>query len=248
MPDARQKQPWERQPGEPRKHYSYFLAYRDLGPARTVRNALRDTPRIRGGCGRAAWDELPKKVQDGLWSYRRKLAARWHWTDRANAWDDWRNSLAQKHADERAAEAAIREADEAEEERRRQIEAGRKAVAAGSHVVTRLVELYEKGALDDVSLERVKNIVIAEDGNREETERKAITELLPAALAALAEGQRMQRVAQEQATDKREIKVDLSGFERLAEIIVAHVPEEQWDDVRAEVGALLRGEDVGDDA
>ncbi|MFH1603862.1 MAG: hypothetical protein ABIH03_08145 [Pseudomonadota bacterium] len=185
---------------------------------------------------------MPPKGRKPSWQYWRKLAERWHWKDRADAWDEWRNALAQKHADERAAEAAIREAEEIEKERQRQIEAGRKAVAAGSAVVRRLVALFDEGKLDDLSLERIKTVIVGEGGARAESERKSLVELLPAALVALAEGQKLQRVAQERVTEKREVKIDFGDVDKFADLITKLLPEEKWDEAKGMFAEMLRGE------
>lgn len=63
---------WEQLEGEKSQHYSWFLAYRNLGPARTLERAYRA---IKG-------DEtlnLP-----GNWA---ELSARHRWVERATAWD-----------------------------------------------------------------------------------------------------------------------------------------------------------------
>ena len=170
---------------------------------------------------------------------------RWAWRDRAQVWDDWQAELAQQRLDAKAIEAADTEADGIIAERARQIEAGRGAVVVGNAVVQRVISLVESGALDKMTLERVKLIVEGEQkGSRVEKETKAVLDFLSAALAAIAEGQRIQRIAQEQATEKRQVTVDLTGFDRLAEIIEERIPADQWEDVMSEVDAALRGERV----
>lgn len=59
--------PWERQPGEGERTYSYFALYRDMGRARTLTQAAQ-TLAVSA-------------------PYLRSLAAAHHWTDRAAAWD-----------------------------------------------------------------------------------------------------------------------------------------------------------------
>ncbi len=228
--ERRGRHPWDRQPEEPPRHYERFLVYRRLGPKRSVRKAVET-------------QNLPKKDRNGVRQYWSDIATQWKWVARAHAWDRWRQDLAQKRADALAIASAEREAEELEAERRRQIRAGRNAVHAGSAVIARMVSLIRSGDLDKMTLERVKLIVEGEQkGSRIEKETKAVTEFLSSALIAIVEGQRIQRIAQEQATEKREVKVDLSGIDRLAEIIMQRVPREQWDEVMGEIDAALRGE------
>ncbi len=236
--------PWERIAGESRKHYSWFIIYRNLGPERTIKCAASLARDERVRYGQAAWNTLPKRAQDSIWSYWRRIASKWQWKQRAEAWDDYRAALAQKHANERAIKAAIKEAEEAEAERQRQIEAGKKSVAAGLAVVRRIVDLFDSGGIEKLKLERIKTVVVAENGSRAEQETKAITELLSGALAAIAEGQRIQRIAQEQVTERKKVEIDLSGIDRLADIIIARVPVEEREVVLAELAAVLRGEPV----
>jgi len=232
--NGRPHRPWDRQRDEPSRHYERFLVYRKLGQGRSVRAA-------------ADINKLSKKAQQGTWQYWTQIAHRWHWFDRARAWDDWRQELAQRKADAKAIQTADSEAEELEAERRRQIEAGRKAVRVGNAVVERLISLVESGELDKMTLERVKLIVEGEKkGSRLEKETKAIPEFLSAALAAIAEGQRIQRIAQEQATERRQVTVDLSGIDRLADVIIARVPESERAAVLDEIAAVLRGEGIAE--
>jgi len=57
---------WERLRGEPKRAYSLFDQYLTLGPARSLPKLARSTSRAV--------------------SYLKKLSARWHWQQRAAAW------------------------------------------------------------------------------------------------------------------------------------------------------------------
>jgi hypothetical protein len=67
-------QPWDQLPEESSAAYARFLAYRNLGPARTVRSAYRA----------ASAQNRKKKYTSGQWS---KESAAHRWADRAEAWD-----------------------------------------------------------------------------------------------------------------------------------------------------------------
>jgi hypothetical protein len=88
-------EPWDRQPGEPERHYSYFTHYRDMGRARTLANAAE------------ALTAMGASVSYG---HTRNLAARWSWVDRAAAWDREQDRLYAERMVERRRELAEREA------------------------------------------------------------------------------------------------------------------------------------------
>lgn len=62
-------QPWDRMPGEGPKAYEAFVTYRDMGVSRTARKCAETLGKSPGTTWR--------------WS------GRWHWVDRARAWDQF---------------------------------------------------------------------------------------------------------------------------------------------------------------
>ena len=68
--------PWERQPSEPALWHDRFIAYRDLGPTRTIDSAYRII---------AHRDNLSAPRPGAAW-YRN--ATDWNWSERAATWDD----------------------------------------------------------------------------------------------------------------------------------------------------------------
>lgn len=63
---------WEQLQGEPNQHYSWFLAYRNLGPSRSLDRAYQV---MKGN----------KEVQaPGPWA---SASSQWRWVERAAAWD-----------------------------------------------------------------------------------------------------------------------------------------------------------------
>jgi hypothetical protein len=72
QPLSEDVEPWERQPGESERHYSYFAHYRDTGRTRTLANAA---------------EALAAMGARLSYRHARNLAARWSWLDRAAAWD-----------------------------------------------------------------------------------------------------------------------------------------------------------------
>ena len=81
---------WDRQEDEPEKAYGYFVLYRDLGRTRTVAKVATEVNKSR--------------------DYLHKLATRWKWVQRAQAWDreedrlyveglaEQRRDMAKRHA------------------------------------------------------------------------------------------------------------------------------------------------------
>lgn len=59
--------PWDRQKSEPETAYAYYLLYRDIGRTRTVARVATEVHKSR--------------------DYLHKLATRWRWVPRAQAWD-----------------------------------------------------------------------------------------------------------------------------------------------------------------
>lgn len=64
--------PWDRHPGESAKAYAAFIAYRDMGPTRSLRKL-------------AAREDMTKVGQLGKWS------SEWNWPERAVAFDGWQD-------------------------------------------------------------------------------------------------------------------------------------------------------------
>ena len=95
-----QKQLWDQQEGEPTAAYVRFLAFRNLGPGRTVKLAAETLAQqvfmaaphsdpSKNGNGKK-----PKKNETQQASVALRTcydnSALWNWTDRAEAWDIWR--------------------------------------------------------------------------------------------------------------------------------------------------------------
>lgn len=70
--------PWDRSKGEPPSSYVRFLAFRNLGPNRS----LVDAYCVVAGKARKG----PERPVDAPGSWKRE-AARWQWQTRATAWD-----------------------------------------------------------------------------------------------------------------------------------------------------------------
>lgn len=75
---AEQRKPWDQQEGEPAEAYARFLAYRNLGPGRSLR-AAEDAAR-----GEEAPKSTKKHQVSGQW---KQDSATYQWVERSTAWD-----------------------------------------------------------------------------------------------------------------------------------------------------------------
>lgn len=74
---------WHRKPKEPTMWFQRFLMYRDRGPGRTLLAAFNFLKRQEGDYTGDEHGNAP--CLPGSW---KQNAAKWHWCDRAAAWDD----------------------------------------------------------------------------------------------------------------------------------------------------------------
>lgn len=80
--------PWDQQPGEPDGAFSWFCAYRSLGPARSVLRAFKLVQRMANPL---RWANASRTRADGEQRYApgnwNKASVEWKWFDRARAFD-----------------------------------------------------------------------------------------------------------------------------------------------------------------
>ena len=214
----RERYPWERQPEEPGKQYKRFLVYRNMDrKIRSVRAA-------------AEVNKLSKRGQFGAWQYWTQIAHKWHWFDRARAYDQHRDEMADRHARERMAELAIIEGDAQVASRQRQADEGREFVKHSARLSRRLQRLLEQpGAIEELGLKRSKAVIVRETVDEEgrpivqrtELEQKSIMEFIPAMVA----------LALDQPTEVVQNVGDaVEGILRAAfEVIRAELPPERWE-------------------
>lgn len=214
----RERYPWERQPEEPGKQYKRFLVYRNMDrKIRSVRAA-------------AEVNKLSKRGQFGAWQYWTQIAHTWHWFDRARAYDQHRDEMADRRARERMAELAIIEGDAQVASRQRQADEGREFVKHSARLSRRLQRLLEQpGAIEELGLKRSKAVIVRETVDEEgrpivqrtELEQKSIMEFIPAMVA----------LALDQPTEVvQNIGDAVEGILRAAfEVIRAELPPERWE-------------------
>lgn len=70
-----EREPWERQVGEPGAAFEAFALYRDIGYARTIRRAAE-----------IATEDTPRNLET-VYSGYKKWATRWRWAERAESYD-----------------------------------------------------------------------------------------------------------------------------------------------------------------
>jgi hypothetical protein len=78
---SKERKPWELQEGEPKDAYSHFLAYRNLGPGRSIDAAYFMAK--ESGRGRKKRPTRAKRAPSN-WGLE---SVAWNWVERAIAWD-----------------------------------------------------------------------------------------------------------------------------------------------------------------
>lgn len=73
-----ESKPWLRQRGESSRVYRYFEVYRDLGPERSLE-------KVRQEFGKRSVNISLRRLE--------RLSVRYHWVERAAAWDDYQARL-----------------------------------------------------------------------------------------------------------------------------------------------------------
>jgi hypothetical protein len=186
--------------------------------------------KIRSVRAAAEVNKLSKRGQFGAWQYWTQIAHKWHWFDRARAYDQHRDEMADRHARERMAELAIIEGDAQVASRQRQADEGREFVKHSARLSRRLQRLLEQpGAIEELRLKRSKAVIVRETVDEEgrpivqrtELEQKSIMEFIPAMVA----------LALDQPTEVVQNVGDaVEGILRAAfEVIRAELPPERWE-------------------
>lgn len=113
-------------PKEPKKAFSYYEEYRDLGPTRTIRRLAQKIGRDEG--------------------YLQQLSMRWEWVARANERDamfgDVRQQAIREYEMERAVAGLRREDEVAEEVAQTRVAAAKTARQMGNWPIARTVKEY----------------------------------------------------------------------------------------------------------
>jgi len=257
MAENGEKPIWERLPGEPRHQYEAFRLYRDLGPMRTVSDAVRiylgsraeGTPlpakaRERQQRSQAAFRVHPQQdrfIHGMAACWGKRWATRWDWPGRCDALDAYNEiQAAIRHdADRRAAE------DEAErklaESRVRQLNTilggGEIAIARAA----RLMDLVNQGGVRNAPYESQKRVsIVMSPGGIERTETKVIgmDEAFPATVALMEKLQVMELVHRGMPGRTIKIVQDTRKLRAVIEMIRHVVEPEKWDEVLVRLAAI----------
>jgi len=224
--------PWKRQKGEGSKAYEAFLRYRDLGTGRSVRKAVG----VQAVC---------KEGRRSYTHWWHKWSRRWHWRERAQAWDDHVHELAESERLESQLHLRQQEIEEGEKQRQLRLEEARALRTGGRRVWARFLRLVDAGEVDRMVLERVRSIsVLRERGGTEtrvERQAKGIVDLLELAEKAIELGQKLERQETGQpAADPPQFRMSKKEVDALADAIIRYVPGERWEEAGNEVARVLR--------
>ena len=130
IPLSEDREPWEKQPGEPQKYYKLFQIWLDLAEERLERN-LRETSR-RTGVG---------------YSFMRALHKLWRWDERAAAYDHYAAKLKYQ--------AKLRIIEEMAE---RQARRGLITASIGLQVILELRKRIKNGQLKKATLKELRSL------------------------------------------------------------------------------------------
>lgn len=104
MPENQEDNPiWTRQKGEPSKSYGLFCIYRDMGASRTYKKVVEELKK------RASKGQSETFTKGGLSHH----ASKWHWVERAEAYDDYIDENFRTKHEKHIMEMRIRHADQA---------------------------------------------------------------------------------------------------------------------------------------
>lgn len=226
---------WDRRPGESSWDFARFCRYRDLGPARSIPDAVRawlcETParfqhqrRFRTA---ADPDDYVRRV---TWRWQ-QISRKGFWCQRVAAFDD--------RVEEEARQQAILDHIEAEAEYRRlRLTEARAMRRAGREIWQRFIDLIDGGKLNELILDHMKYVVTAPRGSGEssrvERETKSIVELLNVAREGIVAGQYLERLELGEVTEPAVIR-PANPFE--------NVPTDRLRRARERLEELLRDED-----
>ena len=217
--EPKERKPWDRSKGETRKAYEAFLAYRDLGPSRTLLGAAAALS--KSGALMAGWSK------------------KWGWVDRVACYEEFTRAESEHIAFERRVEEQLREQEDRERQRKTRLGGARMmrtvattvamelgaALQAGEH--RQQVTCQKCGAV--VSTDRLSNLIALAGkaalmfntgANHERLEEKEPTEI----------------VATQVSLSESSLDNILRGF---AEIVRDSVAPAHWDEVGEKIDGML---------
>lgn len=248
-----QRQPWDRQPGEPARAFAFFGHYRGYGLGRSYPKAVRAYLGKRPARTRQqeffqnGHPNPDRYVRNMAVHWQKKYGAPWRWVERAAAWDERQAELSQQEQNRLSAEAAIQLGEELVAWKDRQLKVAMSMQDGGGQIIARLLELTAEGNISDLALEDVREVVVDGD-DRTETLTKGIGTWLPLAIKAVAEGRRLEALSRGESTERIALQLAPADILAIADAIKRDVPEDQQESVGEEVAAILRGERGNGDA
>ena len=149
---------WHRGPREGAKAYAHFSRYRDYGPDRSIRKAVRaylESPSKDSQPRRYKSHARPGAYLRAVtWAWG-KLSRRHGWVERVEAYDAHQEEIRQKIANERAIDEMEREVAEEERQRKLRREEARAARAVGRHILLQTLRAIENRELEKLSLAEI---------------------------------------------------------------------------------------------
>jgi len=157
MPEARQKQPWDRVKGEGETPYAAFCRYLNLGTQRSIHQAVKD---------HLAATAQP--YRSSVYSWWRQWAAKYTWRHRAQAYDEYREYVARKAEIEAEAQARATAADDRVQQRHLLVQEAISLRTMARVLAGRILQvLSDPQELKQIGLKRQKSVEITRNGTSE---------------------------------------------------------------------------------
>jgi len=208
--------PWERQPGESAQALAAFECYRRLPPSeRSLQRAWEEHCRQPGQLAKRRGKEPGRP--HGHWT---RWMSRWHWRERALAWDAHVAELARDQELDRELQERLAAQEEELRQRRLMKEEAQAARAVGRRLLLRTLQGVDAGQLEQMS----------------------VTDLLPylgKASTLVDMGQKLERLLAGEPTEITSNEADTrKTVARLVEIMQQFVPEERWQELAQTLARL----------
>ena len=245
MAETPTRKPWERQPGEQSRPFAAFCYCRDLSEGRTIRQGVMVY--LTGPCPERApsrarqqrryqQHDRPEAYVNAVRGQWRRWSVRFHWVERWRAYDEY----AAAEAEHRSFEAQVEQ--QLSEQKRRE------AAAKLLSEQTQMVRMVGAGVVQEIGA-----AIAAGEHKRELTcpncdavigidRLKLLLPHLGKAAIAFDTGAKHERLEHDKPTDIVRTELSDEQMKRLADIIMARIPEIEWESVATEVAAAIRGE------
>ncbi len=261
------RKPWQRQPGEKQHPYGCFCIYRDMGPHRSLRQAIEfyltmptakdATARLRQQRRYQAHPDKARyirntKVAWGRWSRR------WRWVERCDAYDAWQEIIVAHRTSAERLKAKQEEDEELARWRKRQLDAYVGSQKAGVQGISRLLQLVRAGLMANMPWHSRREVVTIQEVDakgkptgawrRTETDDPGLSEMLPLIYRALVEGRRLENEHRAQPEAGRAAPGGGGLITVFSEMLLRYLPEQYRGEAEEDLRQIAEGSGISEDA